>query len=106
MLLPPGPEVRSGREEVARRFESWFLRASSFEVLDFHRAQIGLRTRLGWRFRLSYDGQSHDVIEQVAFVSAGQDGISEIDLLCSGFQRETVAVASRSVDDAASRSAR
>lgn len=84
MLLPPGPEVRSGREKVTRRFESWFLRASSFGVLDSHRAQIGLRTRLGWRFRLSHDGQSHDVVEQVAFVSAGQDGISEIDLLCSG----------------------
>ncbi len=28
MLLPRGPEVRSGREEIARRFEGWFSPAS------------------------------------------------------------------------------
>ncbi len=106
MLLPPGPEVRSGREEIARRFEGWFLHASDFEVLDLHRVKVGLRNRLSWRFRLSRDGESREVIEQVAFVSVGPDGISEIDLLCSGFQRETEAAASWSVDAAASRSAR
>jgi len=106
MLLPPGPEVRSGREEIARRFEGWFSRASDFEVLDSHRAQVGLRNRLSWRFRMSRDGQSHEVVEQVAFVTSGPDGISEIDLLCSGFQREEEAVASCPVDGAVSRSAR
>jgi SnoaL-like protein len=105
MLLPPGPEVRSGREEIARRFEGWFSHASDFEVLDSHRVKVGLRSRLSWRFRLSRDGQSREVVEQVAFVSVGPHGISEIDLLCSGFQRETVA-GSWSLDGAASRSAR
>src|SRR2546428_11170940 len=88
LLLPPGPEVRHGREEIARRFEGWFSRASDFEVLDSDRAQIGGRNRLSWRFRLSRDGQSREVIEQVAFVNVGLDGISQIDLLCSGFLRE------------------
>jgi TusA-related sulfurtransferase len=88
MLLPPGPEVRSGREEIARRFEGWFARASEFEVLDSRREQVGPRNRLNWRFRLSRDGQTREVIEQVAFVDVGPDGISEIDLLCSGFLRE------------------
>jgi hypothetical protein len=106
MLLPRGPEVRSGREEIARRFEGWFSQTSDFEVLDSHRVQVGPRNRLSWRFRLSRDGVSHEVIEQVAFVNAGPDGISEIDLLCSGFHREEDAVASCAVDGAASRSAR
>jgi hypothetical protein len=86
LLLPRGPEVRTGREEIARRFEGWFAHASDFEVLDTQRAEIGLRTRLSWRLRMSRDGQSREVVEQVAFVDAAPDGISAIDLVCSGFQ--------------------
>jgi hypothetical protein len=105
MLLPRGPEVRSGREEIANRFEGWFSLASDFEVLDLHRAKLGLRHRLSWRFRLSRDGHSREVIEQVAFVNVGPDGIDEIDLLCSGFLGEEDAAVS-AVDAAASRSPR
>jgi len=93
MLLPRGPEVRSGREEIARRFEGWFSPASDFEVLDSHRERIGIRYRLSWRFRLSRDGQTHEIIEQVAFVNVGPDGIRAIDLLCSGFLPEEGCVA-------------
>ncbi len=98
--------MRSGREQIARRFEAWFSRASDFEVLDSHRAQVGLRNRLSWRFRMSRDGQSREVIEQVAFITVGPEGISEIDLLCSGFQREKEIVAPRSFGSAASRTDR
>jgi len=106
MLLPPGPEVRSGREEIARRFEGWFSRASDFEVLDTHCAQVGRRDRLSWRFRLSRDAGSREIIEQVAFVTVGPDGIYEIDLLCSGFLSEEDATASRGLSAATSRSPR
>jgi hypothetical protein len=85
MLLPRGPEVRSGRDEIARRFEGWFARASEFEVLDSCRDQVGPRYRLSWRFRMSRGDQAPEMIEQVAFVDVGPDGIAEIDLLCSGF---------------------
>jgi SnoaL-like domain len=90
MLLPRGPEVHAGREEIARRFEGWFSRASDFEVLDTHRAKVGRRNRLSWRLRMRRDGQSREVIEQVAFVTTGPDGIAEIDLLCSGFLPDEV----------------
>jgi len=106
MLLPPGPETRSGREEIARRFEGWFSRAADFQVLDSHRVHVGLRDRLSWRFRLRRDGQSREVIEQVAFVNEGPDGIYEIDLLCSGFLREEEVVASCAVDTVTPHSAR
>ena len=88
LFLPRGPEVRSGREDIARRFEGWFAPASVFEVLASQREQVGPRNRLNWRFRLIRDGHTQEVIEQVAFVNVGHDGISEIDLLCSGFLRE------------------
>jgi hypothetical protein len=85
LFLPRGPEVRSGRDEITRRLEGWFATATDFVVLEAHCEPIGHRNRLNWRFRLSRDGQTHEVIEQVAFVDVGPDGISEIDLLCSGF---------------------
>jgi hypothetical protein len=106
MLLPRGPEVRSGREEVARRFEGWFSPASDFEVLDSHRERIGTRNRLSWRFRLSRDGQSREIIEQVAFVNTGPDGVHVIDLLCSGFMREEEGLAACVVDAATTRGTR
>jgi hypothetical protein len=34
---------------------------------------------------MSRDGKPLEVIEQVAFVDVGPDGIAEMDLLCSGF---------------------
>ncbi len=85
MLRSRGPEMQSGREAIARRFEAWFARASEFEVLDSSVGRVGTRSRLSWRFRMSRDGQEPEVIEQVAFVDLGSDGITGVDLLCSGF---------------------
>jgi TusA-related sulfurtransferase len=85
LALPRGPEVQSGRDDIARRFEGWFAGATDFEVLDTECEPVGPRYRLSWRFRLSRDGLSREVIEQVAFVDHGPGGITEINLLCSGF---------------------
>ena len=85
LFLPRGPELRSGRDEIARRFEGWFAGTSDFEVLETGDEEIGRRHRLNWRFGLSRDGQTREVIEQIAFVDVGPEGISQIDLLCSGF---------------------
>jgi hypothetical protein len=95
MLLPRGPEVHLGRDDIARRFEGWFGRASEFVVLDSTREQVGRRNRLSWRFRMSRDGHTPEVIEQVAFVDMGPDGIAEIDLLCSGFLPDEEPVVAR-----------
>jgi len=85
LFLPRGPELRAGRDEIARRFEGWFASTSDFEVLESSNQQVGPRRRLTWRFRLSRDGQTRVIIEQVAFVDVGSEGIAQIDLLCSGF---------------------
>jgi TusA-related sulfurtransferase len=83
--LPRGPEVRTGRDEIARRFEGWFAPISKFEVLDTSCEPIGARHRLTWRFRVTRDGQPRELIEQLAFVDATVEGIAGIDMLCSGF---------------------
>jgi len=88
LLLPRGPQLVSGRDEIAQRFEGWFASGSDFEVLESHQGRVGARHGLSWRFRLSREGQAPEVIEQVAFVDAGPEGILEIDLLCSGFLPE------------------
>ena len=98
MLLPPGPEVRSGRDEIARRLEGWFAAGSDFSVLEIGNEPVGLRHRLTWRFRMSRNHQAPEIVEQVAFVDVGPDGISQIDLLCSGFLREAEPISMCSVD--------
>jgi hypothetical protein len=85
MLLPRGPEVRSGRDDIAKRLEGWFASGSDFAVLDTHHELVGFRHRLSWRFRMRRNHQAPEIVEQVAFVNVGLEGISEIDLLCSGF---------------------
>ena len=85
MLLPPGPQETAGADTIARRFESWFGGATSFTVLSTVNQPVGGRWLLRWRFRLSRDGRSTEVIEQVAFADVGPAGIFRLDLLCSGF---------------------
>jgi hypothetical protein len=98
LLLPRGPEVRSGREEIARRLEGWFAAGSDFGVLGTSNEPVGLRHRLTWRFRMSRNQQAPEIVEQVAFVDVGPEGISQIDLLCSGFLREAEPISMCSVD--------
>lgn len=84
-LLPRGPQETAGADAIARRFEGWFGGASSFTVLSTNNQPIGGRSLAQWRFRLSRDGHSTEVIEQVAFLNAGPEGIYRLDLVCSGF---------------------
>ena len=87
-LLPRGPQETLGRDAIARRFEGWFGGAGNFTVLSTENQQVGNRRLLQWRFRLSRDGSSTEVIEQVAFADEGPAGIYRLDLLCSGFLTE------------------
>jgi len=85
LLLPRGPEELTGRDAIARRFEGWFAPAVEFEVLSTAVAEVGARHRLTWRFRTVRPGRPREVVEQVAFCNLGEDGIEQVDLLCSGF---------------------
>jgi len=104
LLLPRGPEVQSGRDAIVRRIQGWFAAGSDFSVLATSHEPIGLRHRLTWRLRMSRNLAAPEIVEQVAFVDVGPDGISDIDLLCSGFMRDE-AVASCAIDGASSRTA-
>jgi len=47
---------------------------------------------------MSRNQQAPEIVEQVAFVDVGPEGISQIDLLCSGFLQEAEPVSSCLVD--------
>lgn len=84
-LLPRGTDEAVGARAVTRRLEGWFGSAWGFTVLTTDAEQVGRRWRLRWKLRMSRDGKSTELIEQVAFVDEGPAGISRLDLLCSGF---------------------
>jgi TusA-related sulfurtransferase len=88
LLLPKGPEERHGRDDIVQRIRGWFESASRFEVLSTSDEAIGERRRLSWRLRLVRDSGFNEVVEQLAFLDLGPEGIERLDLLCSGFQRE------------------
>lgn len=84
-LLPRGPQETVGADAIAGRFEGWFGSATDFTVLSTGNQTVGRRSLLRWQFRLHREGREPEVIEQVAFVDAGPDGVYRLDLLCSGF---------------------
>lgn len=84
-LLPRGAQETVGAEAIARRFEGWFGGATDFTVISTGNQVVGSRSLVQWQFRLSRDGRSTEVIEQVAFVDEGPGGVRRLDLLCSGF---------------------
>ncbi len=104
LLLPRGPEVQSGRDDIARRFQGWFAGGSDFSVLAASHEPVGQRHRLTWRLRMRRNLQAPEIVEQVAFVDIGPNGITAIDLLCSGFMADE-AVASCAIDGATSATA-
>src|SRR5260370_29451160 len=70
-LLPRGPQEMVGGDEIARRFEGWFGGAERFTVVATSNEPVGRRRLLQWRFRLCRDGNTDEVIEQVAFADEG-----------------------------------
>jgi TusA-related sulfurtransferase len=85
LLLPYGLEEPSDGNSIVGHFKRWFGSASRFELASWSEEAVGSRHRLTWRFNVQREGRS-EVIEQLAYINFGPDGIQQIDLVCSGFQ--------------------
>jgi TusA-related sulfurtransferase len=87
-LLPRGAEEQHGRGAIVGRFKDWFAAASQFDMLSTSDDATVGRRRLSWRFRVVRRSGSPELIEQLAFMNIGPEGIERLDLLCSGFEVE------------------
>ena len=85
-LLPHGLEEYAGRDAIVGRIKSWFESASVFDLTSSSEEMVGPRQRLTWRFSVVRNGNSRELVEQLAYLNLGPGGIERIDLLCSGFQ--------------------
>jgi ketosteroid isomerase-like protein len=89
-LVPPGPFELSGSTEVGEKFRAWFGSHPGFAVLDAGVGQIGSKLYLTWRLWCRFEDGIARTVEQQAY--AKTDGrITDLDLLCSGFQAEASA---------------
>lgn len=86
-LVPPGPFALDSADAVVAAFTRWFGGDDTFELVDAALGQVGGRVYARWRVSLTPEGQPGQarVAEQHVFTS-GDERITAIDLLCSGFQ--------------------
>jgi hypothetical protein len=90
-LLPRGPAEYHGATEITEAFRFWFGGADLFEVFDAAVSDVGTRLHLAWRLRVDRTPRGDlgwHVIEQQVFADANER-IEALDLLCSGFVRDT-----------------
>lgn len=89
-LVPPGLIELDNAADVVARFTTWFGGEDTFEVLDASVGQVGSRLYARWKVRLTPVGEpgAARVAEQHVY-TRGEDTITSLDLLCSGFHAET-----------------
>ena len=92
-LLPRGPIELDNAADVVARFTTWFGGEDTFEVLDASVGQIGSRLYARWKVRMTPVGapEAARVAEQHVY-TRGEDRITSLDLLCSGFHQENGAL--------------
>lgn len=88
-LVPPGLFELAGTADTMDMFRRWYGGEDDFALLEATVARVGSRTHLRWRIRLwDADGSGAGrLVEQHAFAT-GTERITELDLLCSGWQAE------------------
>lgn len=87
-LVPPGLRTAEDADKAVEHLRQWFGDSDRFDILASSADHVGTRERVSYRIRLRELGVWYTV-EQVAFVDVRESRIESIDLLCSGFLRET-----------------
>ena len=87
-LLPPGPIEVSGAEGTAAKFSSWFGDAEEFEILRSGSEPVADRVHVFYRLRVKKPGDVRKIVEQHLLCAFDDEGISAIDLVCTGFRPE------------------
>lgn len=94
-LITVGPFEEHGPGDSAARFRAWYGDADEVEILRTDVTEMADRFRVTYRLRVHGPKPAGDgihLIEQHVFGDVGDEGITSLDLLCSGFRREPVPV--------------
>lgn len=88
-LLPEGPHIYTGREEVIARLRWWFGAGDEIRTIHAEAKVIEDRVELSYGFRILNAAEGAKpgwhTIEQRAFCDIGTT-VERIDLVCSGFR--------------------
>jgi hypothetical protein len=85
-LLPPGPIELSGADAAAAKFSAWFADAEEFELVRSGSDAIADRVHVFYRLRVKKPGDVRKIVEQHLLCAFDGEGISAIDLVCTGFR--------------------
>jgi hypothetical protein len=85
-LIPPGPLELSGADAAAAKFSSWFGSAEEFELIRSGTDTVADRLHVFYRLRVKKPGDVRKIVEQHLLCAFDGQGISAIDLVCTGFR--------------------
>jgi hypothetical protein len=85
-LIPPGPLELSGADAAAAKFSSWFGNAEEFELIRSGTDTVADRLHVFYRLRVKKPGDVRKIVEQHLLCAFDGQGISSIDLVCTGFR--------------------
>jgi hypothetical protein len=85
-MLPPGPIELSGADATAAKFSSWFADAEEFELVRSGSNAVADRVHVFYRLRVKKPGDVRKIVEQHLLCAFDGEGISAIDLVCTGFR--------------------
>jgi hypothetical protein len=87
-LIPPGPIEVAGAEAVAAKLTAWFGDTEELELVRSGSDAVADRLHVFYRLRVKRRGDTWKVVEQHLLCAFRDDGITAIDLVCSGFRPE------------------
>ena len=90
-LIPPGLLEISGAEAAAAKFSSWFGDAEQFELIRSGSDAVADRLHVYYRLRVKKPGNVPALVEQHLLCAFDDDGITALDLVCTGFRPDDVA---------------
>ena len=87
-LIPGGLRTADDRESAVRYLQKWFGDANPLVLLSSSVEMVEDRVHMAYRFRVRED--QWYLVEQQAYSTIQEGRIVKMDLLCSGFRRESV----------------
>lgn len=87
-ITPGGTGEKADMEAVVDRFRSWFAWLRKIEIVSTNCEDAGGRYLFSYRFRVQQPDGGWYTVRQMGVLDADDDGISAIDIVCTGLLAE------------------